>query len=191
MTFDERLGWLLLGCLIGFVLGYITRFLKEIKEELDEVDEMMKRHDEHGYARPYFLMDLLLFGVVLLTVWAAFASQRASNSIEDTQAKLARISYCNQEYLSKTIAALNERTNATQDQVDANVVLERAESMFLRAMILSDVDATAVRGKALHVYSQAVDSFILTSKNAADRIESYPYPTNTELFDCLNQEVKE
>lgn len=95
MDWNERLGWLVLGMLAGFVLGYIVRSLREIKEELDEVKDLEKEHirehhdeelperGEQGLTRKPVLLDIVLLLVVLLTAYAAFSSQKNSNDLEE------------------------------------------------------------------------------------------------------------
>lgn len=90
MDLGDRIGWLILGCLIGFVLGYIARSLRDIKEELDEVDELVKHvsgaDNEQAEARKKEWWqrrlrgpDFALLAVVVITAYAAFMSQSASN----------------------------------------------------------------------------------------------------------------
>lgn len=85
MDFSDRMEWLFLGCLIGFVVGYIVRSLREIKATVDEVDDIVKQNkDEHGALSWKTASNLSLFLVVALTVWAAFVSQKASNDVEES-----------------------------------------------------------------------------------------------------------
>lgn len=84
MEFADRLGWWLFGCAVGFILGYIVRYLREIKEEVHEVDELVKKIDkEGGFVRYPYVADVMLIVVVLVTVWAAFLSQKASNDVRE------------------------------------------------------------------------------------------------------------
>jgi hypothetical protein len=85
----ERLTWMMLGGAVGFVLGYIVARLRDIKEELDEVDDTVKHlrsKDESGIlrARP-IVLDVVLVGVVCMVVWASFASQKAVNAFNEEQ----------------------------------------------------------------------------------------------------------
>jgi hypothetical protein len=186
MGLGDRLGWLLLGCLIGFVLGYIVRYLHEIKEELDEVDHVVRKsHNEDGFVRNPIVLDVTLLLVVALTVWAAFASQKASNEVQQSQKTISRITFCNEQYLSKTIEALNERTTYSQEQANSNVALQRAQARFL-TVVLTDPPVSKVQSKAaLGQYFDALTKFVTVNGKADQKIENYPYPTNTELEDCL------
>lgn len=188
MDLTDRLSWLIFGCLIGFVLGYIARYLQEIKQELDEVDQIVKqdrKRDERGIMRYPILADIVLLLVVIMTVWAAFASQKASNEVEDAQDRISRITACNQEYLAKTIKALNERTTYTRQQVEANVKLQRAQATFI-AVILEDPPASdSRRGEALRHYFKALTDFVSVNSKADAKAENYPYPTNDELSSCI------
>lgn len=93
MDYGERMTYILLGCFIGFVLGYVVRSLREIKEEVDEIVEI-KREGRPAEPTPKNPNDrgsfswekasrLSLFVVVAVTVWAAFVSQKASNDVQE------------------------------------------------------------------------------------------------------------
>lgn len=187
MGLDDRLGWLLLGCIIGFALGYIVRYLQEIKEELDEVDRVVKKnHNEDGFVRNPIVMDIALLFVVVLTVYAAFSSQQASNDVQASQDRIARITFCNQQYLSKTIQALNERTTYTQDQARANVDLQRAQGRFIGILLKNPPVADREVKDALTNYFTALTTFVTVNSKADAKVDTYPYPTNDELQNCLD-----
>ena len=186
MSFEERLVWFLVGAALGFVLGYITRTLREIKEELDEVDTIVKhKRDETGITRHPLVMDAALFFVVAITVWAAFASQKATNQYQETQEKVNLITYCNEEYLNKTIRALNERTTYAQDQATANVNLQRAQARFLSVLLEKPPLPQLDRETALKRYFRSLSEFIVVNGKAEFKAERYPYPTNAELSNCI------
>lgn len=190
MDFEERLGWMLIGCGIGFILGYLVRTLQAMKGEIDEVDGLVKRKlgdrkTDEGLVRYPLILDVALAIVVGLTVWAAFSSQRASNDAETVQKDQAVFVTCNSEYLSKTIRALNERTSYATDQAQANIELQRAQSQFL-AIILAQppVDDDAQR-RALQRYFDGLTKYIDINSKVAQKAVSFPYPTNEELRQCL------
>src|SRR6476620_10057801 len=135
MGLPDRIGWMLLGCAIGFFAGYVVRFLQDMKEELDEVDGIVKkqlgeraadkearhRKDELGFVRNDLFKDVMLLVVVVLTVVAAFVSATASSKVSDTQNEQVHDTDCTQEYLTKTVKALNERAEFTIAQANANL----------------------------------------------------------------------
>lgn len=93
MTVIEQTVVFFVGCVIGFVMGVIYSHLKLIEKKLDVVDEHIIEyeskvdhlHDEKGaWVMPKWLSfsNLALGFVVLLVAWAAFASQRATNTVE-------------------------------------------------------------------------------------------------------------
>lgn len=98
MDYGDRLLWLLLGCFIGFVFGYIVRSLREIKEEVDEIVENKRKtstgddpetyeQNERGSFSWELASRISLFVVVSLTIWAAFVSQKASNDVAESYEK--------------------------------------------------------------------------------------------------------
>lgn len=84
MEFTDRLGWWLFGCVVGYILGRFARSLREIKEEVHEVDGIVRKIDsENGFVRYPYVADAMLLLVVIVTVWAAFVSQQASNDVRE------------------------------------------------------------------------------------------------------------
>jgi hypothetical protein len=205
MDLSDRITWFVIGSFVGLVVGYVVRLLQEIKEDLDGMDECVKHcrenhehmrkpvrgrrpKNEAGAAIPAVVGQIALALVVALTVWAAFASQKASNDVQDTQARIGRITTCNQVYLTKTVEALNERTQSSQDRADANVELQKAQaaylSIFLRPKPADVQESTA----ALKKYFDALTEFLKTSGQATADVKENPYPTAQELMSCINGE---
>lgn len=190
MGWPERLEWLMLGCLIGFILGYIVRTLREIKEELDEVDDIVKADhglpkSDRGSIHAPTAAGVMLIVVVLITAWAAFASQKASNEVQNTQDQLARVTGCNKDYLSKVIQVINARTRYSQRQAVSNVQLQKSQARFI-SLLLHDPPPTDDRARsAFSEYFEDLSTFINTSSNQANVVEQNPYPTTAELDACV------
>lgn len=187
MTLDDRLGWFLLGVLIGSILGYITRSLRLQKEELDEVRDALVK-DEKGFVRYPIVMDVALLLVVVFTVWASFASQRASNDLKDTQKDVARIAVCTSTVLSQALEALDERTTYAGEQATSNIELQKAQAQFLGVLLQEPPAQEKNRKNAANRYLNAVTDFVGTNTLAREKIQNYPYPTTDELSRCLNEE---
>jgi hypothetical protein len=132
------------------------------------------------------LLDIALLVVVCLTVWAAVSSNRVSNEVQKTQDDLENLTACNQEYLSKTIVALNERTTYTIDQANANVELQRAQGDFL-AVLLREPEASEVaERKAATDYVTALGDFVRVNEQQKNIAREYPFPTNKNLSACFD-----
>lgn len=191
MAFDDRLFYLILGMAIGFVLGRFTRSLGEIKEELDEVDEIVKEkldphhRNEDGFVKPSGVMGVALFVVIVVTVGAAFLSQKASNDAQSTQDRLARVTACNTALLSKTIVALNERTTYTGAQARANVKLQEAQSNFFDLLLHKPPYTERKRFQAAQAYQSSQHKFLDLTRKTANKTDRNPYPTAEELRHCL------
>lgn len=121
MEFDDRVKWLLLGCLIGFVLGYIVRSLKDIKEELHEVDDVLKGacgipNDEQGSIRIPRMQEIGLFIVVLLTVYSSFQAGY-------TNMRLNKTVNCITKYNTYQGKAMTGRDTAIKQGTDSEIHL--------------------------------------------------------------------
>lgn len=200
MPLDERLTWLLIGCAIGFIVGYLVRAvqaLREIKEELDHVDDCVKKclqdrgdveetrdKDDRGAAPPYFGQVALAL-VVLLTAYAAFSAQQSANDSAANQQQIERVAVCTQATLSNTVNALNERTTYTVAQAEANIELQRSQTEFLAVVVTEPEPSDAIQRSALKAYFEKLSSFVELSTATVNKIENNPFPTTEELSDCL------
>ena len=199
MDFNERLGWLILGGLVGFVLGYIVRSLRVIKEdvgaikdEVDEIDEIVKEKREHrraddGFMHVRILRDVILLAVVIVVAWSAFASQKASNDVKAQQDRIDQITVCNSEFLARTIRILNIRTDAVQARADANYELQKAQAKFFKLLLEIPPLPEADQRQAAEEYVEALNTFVRVSKQTKAQGVATPYPTNEELQACLNR----
>lgn len=187
MGLDDRVLYLFLGMFAGFILGYITKSLREIKEEIEQVDAAVKRQkNERGFMRYPLVADAMLLLVLGITVYAAFSSQRVSNDVTDTQDLISRVTFCNQEYLSDTISALNERTTYSTEQARANVKLQQEQAELLGFLLTEPPPAEAEGRMALRDYFQSgVQNFIIVNERALVKYRENPYPTEEELQACL------
>lgn len=199
MNLDTRVGWFILGCVLGFIVGYVIRSLREIRQKVEHVEEFVTHEvDKDGdskskkqktgvFDRSKVLSNIGLLIVVILTAASAFLSQKASNGVKSNQEYLSQITACNQHYITKTVSALNARTKNSLEQIEANKILQEKQAEFF-ALILSEPkpsDAKA-RSKALE-YSKALNEFVTSSNKTNNNIEENAYPTAKELSDCFKQ----
>ncbi len=196
MDFPSRLGWMILGCMIGFFAGYVVRYLQDMKEELDEVDGIVKNElgkrasdkdkDDRGFVRNDLFKDVMLLIVVIVTVWAAVVSSIASGNVKDTQKEQKRITVCNQVFLGKTVKALNERSEFTIAQAQANVDLQKAQAKFLTLLMHQPPYSQERRSQAASDYVTTLTNFVTVSGKSAQKAQLYPYPTDSELDRCYD-----
>lgn len=193
----ERVICFAIGSGLGFLAGYIVASLREIKEEVDEMldiekgstpDRPVTKRDERGFIRYPVLADAMLLVVLVLTVYAAFVSQAASNDVRATQESQDQVTECNKVFLTRTIDALNERTTYTQAQAQANVELQRAQTRLLAVLLEEPPPSDARSEVAFNEYFETLTNFVTVNSKYADKVETNPYPTTDEVEDCLNSE---
>lgn len=191
----------LAGCLIGFGFGWIVRTLRvmmdTLNEEKEEVDVLYaiakKNHpDDFGAVRWDLLRHVALFMVVILVAYSAIASGIASSKSDQAVSEVKRVQQasngivvCNQEFLAKTIRALNERTEFTAAQNEANVALQKDQARFFTLLLEQPPRPERQRRVAAERYLDSLTHFVTISGQAKRQVESNPYPTNQELSDCL------
>lgn len=221
MGLDERVTWMLLGCVLGFMVGYLVRTLQEIKgdvevmaddvheikEEVDEIDTIIKRRErnEGGFMRNAVVADAVMILVLALCFWASWSTGSTNNKLEDAikdikrvqtagmaqDRRIEKITQCTLEYTSKTIKALNERTTYTQDQADANVRVLSAQSHFLKIVLILPPVTKAESRAALEEYVSALNDFNRVAAKNRAKVKQYSFPTNQELADCLGVTLPE
>jgi hypothetical protein len=203
MSLDDRLAWLVIGCVIGFIVGYLTRMLRdtlirldEIKEELDEVDDIVKSEhpdwrsrirDERGIMSNRLSANIALFVVVVITAYAAFLSQEAVNGLHDTQDRQAAITSCTETYLEETIHTLNVRTQFTLSASSANVDLQKAQAQMVAVLLHRPPFTQARRTHAFRLYFRALQQYVLRGSASKATANKNPYPTDTELNACIDR----
>lgn len=191
MTLNDRLEWLLLGIVIGYVvsrLGEMVKYLREIKEKVDDVDKRVhSKQNEAGFMRRPLVADLCMIIALALTVWAAVISGRSAAKVQDNQDDTLRTTYCTQQFLSKTIAGLNQRTKYTQDRADANVELQKAQARFIGILLIQPPKTEEEQKRSLVNYFATLNNFIHASEQAATDVKTNPFPTNRGLAKCLRK----
>lgn len=215
MEFSDRIGWVLLG----MVLGYVLRLLQDLKKEVHEVDEIVTRRerrsaakqrrvrDEGGFMQNRIVADVIMVLVFSMCLWATISTGATNNKLRDavgevraqqvsletnqkadeqTQLRLARITVCTQEYLTETIVALNTRTKYTQKQANANVLLQKAQTEFLQVVLVRPPVSEADREAALRLYVARLEQFVDVAQQSKKATQSQNYPTAEQLNSCLN-----
>lgn len=197
MAFDDRLGFLLLGMLIGFVLGRFTRLdrnVRKIKEELDEVDDIVKKHlgnadsdnNQDGFMRFPWVANVAVLLVVGLTAWASIVSQKASNDVQDAQETQANVVHCTKRVLSEALTVLNERSVYTTEQIHANIKTQTDFKKFLDLILHEPPYSSQKQLNAAHNYQKSLDHFVAVSTKQKKKAENNPFPTDKELDTCLS-----
>lgn len=145
MDLDERMGWFIIGALVGIVLGYIVRLLQDIKAEVHDVDVEVKHQnggngnghhkDESGIVSRRVTLNISLGIVVALTAYAAIASQFAlNNSHEQQQKNLAALckSGANTRHVQRALvdAIYNLATTSLQRDTNAPPLSEARLKMY-------------------------------------------------------------
>lgn len=191
MAMDERIGWLLLGC----VIGYVIRLLQEIRKEVHEVDEIVTKNEkrkrrkrdrsEEGFARFPIVLDVLMICLFVLTGYSVVRVEQYVDAQEAQGKKLDQVSSCTLEFTEKTIKALNERTTYAADQLETNVEVLESQLEFLRLVLVLPPVTETRRRASLEEYVLNVDTYVDFADKAKVKTDVYPYPTNEDLQACL------
>lgn len=199
MGLDERIGYVLLGVVIGYILGRlqdIRRGEVEIQDKLEEVDMHVNSHnrDDRGSA----LLNVVLFAVVTMTAVGAFLSGAAADRSDEAVAKVNsavekvdRVTTCNTDFQTATLLALNERTRYSGQQAKSNVKLQKAQAQFLRiVLVVPPVTEERLR-TALTAYFMYLQEFVEISEKSKLKRQRYKYPTSEELSACISKAVED
>jgi hypothetical protein len=205
MELSEWLNAFGLGVIIGGIFGYIVRFLQNIKEDLDEIQQFEKEayivraKDERGISESHHINRVALGIVILLTAYAAWvsgqAADRAEDSVKQSQAsidtaaslaiKLDAVVACNTKYVKKTLRALSGRTAYSGKVTDANLKLQKAQGIYLDKILdippPNNLDARA----AIVRYRLQLERFVSASESSKTARRLYPYPNAEQLSKCI------
>lgn len=216
MDFMDRVGWVLLG----MALGYIIRILQEMKKEVEEVDEILTRReqrqlakqntpkrDERGVFQLAHGRTIAIAVAIMLCIYATWSTGATNNKLEDAiqdleaqqtaieasqeedvqiQLGLARVTVCTQEYLTKTIKALNDRTTFTVEQAQANIRLQEAQANFFQLLLEEPPRSEEERRAAALAYVNSLEIFVKVGNQFTKDVKGNPYPTSEDFLTCLN-----
>lgn len=193
VSLDDRMGYFLLGCLIGVGIGYMIRYLQKIDRNVMILKKhLSKDRKESGFMRHPIVADVMISFLVLFTAYAAISTgitnHRVTENSNDTKAvgqKVERITRCNSEFLGKVIVALNERTTYTTAQADANVSLQKAQLKLLAIGLTIPPPSPADGDKAIREYYAKLNKFVDLAEKTAKKTISNPYPTISEFRICV------
>lgn len=182
MSLDERIGWLLLGCLIGFILGLIVP------------PSIWGCDSKSGTKRGFFnkvdhpISTVVMGILVILTAVASFQSQRATNALKEAQSDLETISNCNKDVLFNALSSLNERSTYNRASADANASMQRAQLDLLTVMVEKPPASMQREQEALNKYWHALNKTIDAQNELNISTSANPYPTEADLTRCLKGE---
>lgn len=202
MDLIERLEWLTLGCVIGFILGYIVGRLRDIRAEVHEIKEELNivetdvKHirDDQGVMTHRWSANIALALVVSLTFFAAIQSQRASNRSNETSKSVIALQTeqkqnldCTTQVLFDVVSAVNGRTAYAGAQADANIDLIQGQLDFLTSLSVQPPLTDEEKLENYFAYVHKVEDFLAVAKKTRQQQYQNPYPTVEDLTACLAQ----
>ncbi len=184
--------WFVIGGLGGYVLGKVQCRCDLPNHHKDRKAGM---RNEHGVARASYLNNVAtkigMAIVVVATVWAALQSTSAVRAVQaqqeaDQQQQNIKNAEqrCTTNVLFDTIDALNQRTEFSGAQAQANIELQKAQLPLVRA--IGDPTITDEEGaRIVHNYLKALEKFLDLSSKQVSSVRQNPYPTIKGYQQCL------
>lgn len=190
--FQVRLAFLAAGIVIGTVLGMVYSTMRNTKRTRQSTERMEKRLNENG------AINLTTIGMVIalvVVVASLFSTLNTNRQVAETQDQLAQNAVirdkennCTASILFSTVDALNQRTEYTGVQADANVKLQRSQLRFLRVLAQSNGEGDGSAGlEALDSYLNALNTYVKATAEQRSVAQENPYPTQAEYAECLQQ----
>jgi cytoskeletal protein RodZ len=185
-VFWDRMIFMALGCILGFVLGLLIkvdreakeacREVKEVHNEVHEFIEEQHKKEEDGEARWHTIVILVC---VILVAYAAIASQIALNESNHQ-------GDCTQRTIVKNLDTQNERSTYTVASVNANKDLQIAQANYIELVLKPNATIEQMRA-ALTVYFDALTKFTTVATANAQKLEQNPLPSSTAYKECLSE----
>lgn len=145
---------------------------------MNSVNEPEKRRTYTGVVN-----GIALGLVVIITAYAAFLSQLASNKVQESQNQRDEENRCTSTIIFSTVKALNERTEFSTAQAEANVRLQKSQLEFITTLVNPQVQANYK--EKLEGYFKALKAFNEVVAQNAGKAESFPYPVPEQYARCL------
>lgn len=119
---------------------------------------------------------------LLIVTMGALGFWQIGNLLDDVSTSQS----CTEEFLGSTVEALNERTQYSTAQADANIELQKAQLKFIRVLVKPGPTPDDLGEQALNDYFDALTEYNRLTALQAGRAESNPYPTREDYRMCLN-----
>lgn len=189
-TMLDRFIFMSIGCVIGLVLGWMSRTMRYARQARDDsrvaaerVEQIMKSKEESGKVN---INQVALILVVLLVAFSAFASGVASTRVKSNQEDIKQSQACSENILSNVIRTLNERTSYSSevnraDQAQNEMLLDLART-------LSGNPGKDEVVEAVNSYSKKLKKYLNTIKKSQETREDNPYPEVDDYRECLDKE---
>jgi hypothetical protein len=146
------------------------------------------RRDEKGSISLVNLGVLFAIIVVSLSLFSTLSTNSKVAKTQEAQAQSQIISdrenACTSSVLFATVDAINQRTQYTSEQADANIELQKAQLQLLRTPPNSP---PAVGQAALARYVRSLTQYIKVTSDAKQAAVLNPYPTKEEYTRCLSE----
>jgi hypothetical protein len=124
---------------------------------------------------------VLLIGIIAFSV---IRTQQTNDHLTDAQASILSSQTCTEQFLGSTVKALNERTQFSTAQANANVDLQQAQLRFI-TVIVNPGHPDSVGDQALREYFNSLRNFIRITSLNAGKASQFPYPTSDDYRACL------
>lgn len=209
MTFDDRLLLLIIGVLFGYFVGVsqerfrqAMRKIDDIKEELDEVDEIVKEYHpdwrsrlrgrgQDGVLTTRVGLNIVVAFLVIVTAIGAVQAGIAVNRVNATQDRQNSLITCTAQIQRQTIKALNVRTKFTRHQVKANIDLQRAQSEMISVLLHEPPYSDQRQIEAFKAYFDALNHFVNAASKSQDKSADNPYPNVEQFNACIAEQNRE
>lgn len=181
MELSERIGWMLLGMGIGFVLGLIVAHLRTIEEKVDSVDEhITNKRNERGFTDIPAVASLMYLLVLVIVVWSVIQAARATHESDKAQRELKRTVSCIERYNVRQGDALTSRDKAIRAGTQSEIALW---TKYAELYALAKEDPSKVPE-----LNEALNRAVLSHRDALEETqgtrEENPYPNPDILQDC-------
>lgn len=184
-VFIDRAIFTAIGGIVGLLVGLLISAIREAREAKSDCHELrnlvehwMEHESHHRDQRGRTSFETIALAlVVLLTAYAAFASQIALNKSSETQD-------CTIVAVYGALTSLNERTTYSEEQIGANIKLQRSQAEFLSVAVRQGPEDE--RQEAFLNYFNALTNYNEVSQKTAAKQRSYPIPDPQDYRDCLD-----
>lgn len=179
MTLSERIGYLLLGCLIGFALGYVVGYFHEKKEKergsMSDTTQDNHQKEDGGLRVPRGAEWALLL-VVAITVYASFQTARVNAQLNYTL-------NCITKYNTDNGNALSARDTAIKAGTHSEIELWTQYGRLYAQAKKDPAKIPQVQEKLRQAVASHRDALVETQRTRSQ----YPYANPNIIENCKEQ----
>lgn len=190
-TLTDRMLFMGIGCVLGLILGWVSRTMKYAREArndshiaMERAEQIMDERDESGRST---INAVALMAVVLLVAVSAIISGLAAGKVSSAQESINNSQTCTESVLTNVIRTVNERTTYSNDVSKADLAQNKAFLEIATASLKKPPVTMKESIEFVTDYRDKLNAYLKAIEKAQNVRVTNPYPEIDDYRECLNK----